>query len=284
MSAQSPVPVLTTAQRAAVKAETTWGTPVTPDALLTSVSVTPKPTITTEKFTAMGYRLPFLQSLSEQAGQHSYDGKASYEDLPKFLQTISPASSATGEVVSYTMAAGFKIWPGTVVNSVSLKGDRNAVNLSGTLLSKWFSGDDNVTAGLIPGATDPTPIQQHECSISLGGATLSRWFTWSLDINNLVNLFRFGGQTTPGVATLPDVDASFSVEFEANSTNRAFMDDLSADLAVVLTMTDGGSNTITVTGAGRIGEIMDLKDNEGVYGYGLKITLMGNSGDGIVVA
>jgi hypothetical protein len=279
MSNQNPVPVLTSSIKAQLGVETTWGTAVVQTIALGSVSVSPKPKISTEKFIALGYRLPFVQALSEKMAEHGFEGMATYTELGYFLKTL--ASQASGTVDAYTLAAGGKTWPGAAVSALSLKGDNKVVNVSGTILSKWFN-ETAPTAGLTPPAQDV--IDQSEVVLSLRGSTLTRWFNWGLDLANIVDLFRFGGATEPGAVTAPALDASFSVEFEKNATNEALLASLEDVLAfeIACTKTDP-AHTFSITGKAQIADIIEFKDNGGIYGYGLKLNVMADGADGITV-
>lgn len=278
---QNPVPVLTALQASQLGVEATWGTAVPQTIRLGSMSITPRPRISTAKFTARGYRLPTAIALSEKMAEHAIEGFATYTELGYILKTL--ASTGSASVEAYTLAAGGKTWPGAVVNSVSLKGDKESVQLSGSMLSKWFNATPPTT-----GLTAPAQsvIEQSEVTIEVGttlGTDITRWFRWGLDISDIVGFARFGGQLEPGAVTNPEsCQIRFSLEMEKNATNEAFLANLTDTLLWKIEAIKGLESCV-ITGQGRLSEITDFKDEDGIYGYGLVIDTMDNAGAGIDV-
>lgn len=281
---QNPVPVLTTLQKGQLGIETTWGTAVAQTIKLCSVSLNPKPKISVESFTALGYRLPTAIALSEKSAEIGFDGIATYEEIGYFIKSLGSAGSVTLD--SFTAAAGSKTYPGAAVSAYSLKGDNKSVKISGSMLAKWFNATVP-TAGLSDVAQ--TPIDQGEVVIGLGtsaATALSRIFNWELNVSDIVGLARFAGNIEPGAATSPPVKATVSVEFEANATNLAFL----ANAAVgdvmmwqIACTKVSPAHLFQIAGKGKITEIIDYKDNEGVYGYGVKLDVISDGADGITV-
>ncbi len=281
---QSPVPVLTTAVKGRMKAESVWGTAVTPSAsneTLGSVSLTPRPRLTKKEWVARGYRLATAKALSEKASEIGFDGAASYTEIANFVKSI--ASGGSTNVDSYTVAAGGLLWPGAVVNSWSLKGNNESVDLSGSMLAKWYSGTDSASAD----APAQVVIEQSEIVLKIAGATITRWFNWSVDASDIINMVRFGGQLEPGAVTNPEtLKIGFAVDFEANATNMALINSAIANTLVewqLIATKTSPAKTFSIVGKGTIDEINEFSDNEGVYGFGVKIGTMADGANALTV-
>jgi hypothetical protein len=273
-------PTTTQFQKCQLFTETTWGTPVTTSPyLLSATTLTPTVKTASQAFTPLGVTLPTFVSYGQKYTEIKFEGDATYTEIGKFVGSVKSDGAST--LAPYTVEAGGLQIPGCAVTGWTLKGDTNSIKLSGTMMGKY----PNVAAATSGGSQlAQTPMLADQVAITFGGTTVTGIFDWELSVDKLWDLVYFVGDNAPGGMVQRAAEASFNISFESNATNLAYLEDMETTTAIVVTITDGATNTKTFTFDAKLDEPQAFKDNQGVYGYGLKCHILNKATAAIAVA
>lgn len=244
--------------------EATYGTAVAATIKLQSVSIVPSLKRQFSKFKAKGQLLPSVGLPGTKHAEHSFDGMATFEEVGYFVSDV--VSDAQTTPTTYTIEHGGMVFPGAIVSAWKLDGTQDAINLSGTILSKDKNGTSTHTT---LSGVDQSPIPGIGTVITIGGTTMTRWFDWSVDVSDIWKLVFAGGLEGPvNICQGDNMTANFSCTLEADTAGMAVLD-LTGRQAVTIVATSG-TKSLTLAFDVIFEEPESFKDNDGVYAIGVK--------------
>ncbi len=272
--------VETAFQKGQLGIEVAYGTGVAATIALGSVTLTPQIRKTTNKFTPNGVLLPTVLGTGRQYTEISFEGQATYEEVGYFLKDVvsdAQIDPLTLQMV-YTVEAGGLQIPGSIVSAVTLRGNRDEVALSGTMLGKAPTVQAPTAALAIP---TQTPIDPAGVVITVDGSVLSKAFEWELAINDM-----WGGATFIGSATFASIlqkaiDASFRVKVESDASGLALLSEESVVACSIVCTT--GAKVLTIEFDAKVGEPGPFSDEEGIYAIEHNLTVMNKATSAISV-
>jgi hypothetical protein len=263
-------------QKGQLGVESTWGVAVPATIALGSIMLTPSIKRTENKFTPRGILLPAIQSIGREHTEISIEGQASFEDLVYFLKDV--VSDAQADPLSYTVEAGGLQVPGAVVTSITLKGNRDVIDVTGSMLGKK-GVVQTPTAGLV--VPTQTPILASPVVITIGGVQLAKCFEWEIAISDM-----WGGETYIGDSTLAAImqksmTATCRLKCEADETNLAFLSE--TEVQTIAISSANGSQSMAITFDAKFGEPGTFSDEGGIFSIDLNATIMNKATKAIAV-
>jgi len=257
-------------------AETTWGTAVTPTIEISSVTLNPAIKRATNKFTARGNLLPTVRTLGREWTEIGFEGMATYQELGYFVGSIDGDTQI--DPTSRTVQAGGLRMTGCVVTGFTLKGNRDEVTLSGSMIGK--KGAVTSPASLSPIAQEP--LTAANAVITVNSVTLDKVFEWELAVSDLWGAAFFVGDSEPANVLQKAISASFKLKAEWDSQSQTILGYGNATEAVTVTITDG-SKSVAISFDAAFGEPEQFSDEDGVYAIGLNADVMNDTTTAITI-
>lgn len=239
------IPIAETSIIAQIGDESAYGTEVDATYRMMSVKFDEQAKMESEAFRASGAKVPTLVLRGIQNATLPFSGKATYEELPKFLKSIS--RDAATDIPSSTVEIGNSVsantYAGCVVNSFTLTATASSVDISGEMFAA--SRNTNTLKSGVTGVT-PTPIDVDHVSIKLNNTAVTDWFELNLNMSDLWVGCQYGGTKVYGGANEGEVNIEFTIKLEATASNRALaLNDSSVVTPVEITLTNG-TKTIVI--------------------------------------
>jgi hypothetical protein len=249
--------------------ETVYGTAVDATVGLGAVTITPAIKRTTNKFSALGILLPAVQSIGREHTEISFEGKATYQDLPYFVYDVvsdSQIDPITLQRVYTVESAGLQI-PGAIITGWTLHGNRDEITLSGSMIGKKAV----VHASSAPAVAAQTAISASEIAISVGGA-VANLFEWDLSVSDMWGGATYIGDSEFATIMQKQITGAFKFKVEADTTGLAFLS-VGTLVACTITATEG-AHSLTITFNAMVGEPGSFSDEEGIYAIEHNLTVM----------
>jgi hypothetical protein len=247
--------------------QTEYATPVAATIALGSVSLNPQIKRFTKKFTPKGRLLPTVLKRGVKYTEIGFDGEGTYEDIGYFLKDV--VSDAQATPVIYTAEAGGLQIGGAIVSAITLKGNKDDVTVSGTML-----GREGTVAAPTGGLTIPeqTPILATGVVITIDSAEMTKVFDWELSLADIWGAVAFVGDTTFVNALQKQINATFKVKVESDSDGLGLLstDDVVACSIVATT----GAKVLTIAFDAKVGEPGPFSDEDGIYAIEHNLTIM----------
>lgn len=226
--------------------ESTPGTAVPANKLLPSLMLTSGIDGSFVEVRSNGYKYSVDQVIGKEWSTSKISGAPTYDELTYLLSsvlvkvspvtsdtsartwTMTPSSSAEDTVATYTVEQGSSVrankYPYGIVSEFSLKGDREKIEVGGTMIGKLFQ--DGITLTGSPTAVAQVPIFPKEVSIyldttsaGLGTTKQTRVLAWEVNVRN-----RFAplwvvdaAQTSWVVPVEMPIDATVKLTMEADA-------------------------------------------------------------------
>lgn len=263
-------------QKSQLGVESTWGTGVAATIALGSVTINPSWKKDSRNFASRGYLLPTVFVRGKEHTELSFEGESTFAEIGYFVKDV--VSDAQAAPTAYTVEAGGLQVAGCVVTGWTLKGTRDAIALSGSMIGKAASVAAP-TGALTPAAQVPLPATG--VVIKFANTTLTKWFEWEVSVSDMWGGAAFGGDTTFQNVLQKAINGTFKLKWEANSTNMAFMDDTDTK-TVTITITSG-AKSVTLVFDIQVGEPSSYSDEEGIYAIELNGQIMNKATKAISV-
>lgn len=254
-------------QKGQLGIEANWGVAVPATVALGSLMLTPSIKRTENKFTPRGILLPGIQSIGREHTEIAIEGQASFEDLAYFLKDV--VSDAQTDPLSYTVEAGGLQIPGAVVTGITLRGNRDVIDVTGLMIGKKGTVAAP-TGGLV--APTQTPILAPPVVITIGGVRLAKCFEWELAISDLWGGETYIGDSTLAVIMQKTITATCRFKCEADETNLALLEE--TDTQAITISSENGAKKLTIAFDAKFGEPGTFSDEGGIYAIDLNATIM----------
>lgn len=265
-------------------AETTWGTAVAAATVqFGALEFNPGISIASKVISPRGVLLPTAIAQNEESVEISFDSdNATYQDMHVVLDAMASGPDLVSDVLasdipSFSVTAGGITVEGAVVTDWAIKGDPSGVKFSGKMIGEaWANGEQTHVA--VTQLTASPVLNQH-VTISVGGITVCSssvglTYDWGLSVAGLWGGNRACGSKNLSTVTQRKIEALFNISVEKNATTMPLLTtNPYATKAVVITLTDG-TNTIAFSFDVQLDTPEEFKDNDGVYGFGLKYKVL----------
>lgn len=226
--------------------ETTEGTAVAANKSLPSLMFDVQPEGNVEEIRASGTKFPTIHAPGRDWTTAKISGQPTYDEIVYLLSSIletatittvdtsgrswafTPSSTAPDTVKSFTIEQGSSVrahkFAGGLVTELTLKGDKDKVELSGSVLGRAFT--DGITLTTTPTAIAQIPILAKEFDIwlddtsgGLGTTKFTRILSWELSLKNRFGpLFAVNTADTSYAASVElPVTGEFKFRAEADS-------------------------------------------------------------------
>jgi hypothetical protein len=288
--------------------ESTPGTAVAADRLLPSVRLSAGVEASHTEVMPSGYKLPTSQVLGKEWTAADISAPSiGYDELPYLLLSLlsyaapvqqssttaykwtqALATAAEDTIKTLTVEQGSSVrahkFAYGVVTDITLRGDRDKVELSGTMIGQRLS--DGITLTSSPTVIAQVPILAKDVSIyaddtaaGLGGTKLTRVLSWELSLKNKFSpLWVVDAANTSWVAAVENaVQGDLKLKLEADSTGNAFIGTTMRGNATKFFRIQATSSTLAGTAipyslaldvAGQVkGPPGKFEDADGVYAY-----------------
>ena len=271
------VPTAAFVQRAQLGVESEWGAVVTTTIALSAIKVNHAIKLDSEAFKGAGAKFPSLIVRGSETGNHTFEGKATYEEAYQFLATIAQGA-ASAVTKKYTLEVGVPggqcvRYGGTVVTAWTLKGNDKSVDLSGSMVSKsWVAA----TMAALGSPVIQTPIENAHIVLTVGSTVASankNVLDWELAVSNLWALAAVVGSRNPQGINEGDIDGTFSVTVEANSTNIGLITTPRTTQALSIAATSGAMS-LTILANVQLQDVEQFSAAGQVYAVKLKYKLV----------
>lgn len=286
-----------------VGVETTPGTTVAANKKLPSLSMGASIKANVDKFMPLGSKFPTIHAQGKEWVEAPISGAATYSELPyllasllsyaapvqqgattAYLWTHAPSSTAPDTVKTYTVERGSSVRADKfgygIVSGLKLAGDRDKIDLSGTMLGQTIT--DGITLTASPTAIEQVPILPKEVSIfldttsgGLGTTKLTRALKWEFELKDKIGPAWF-------------VDAAQGswvahVERPVGATFKAMVEADAVGMGLLARLRDGASSYVrlkatsallagtafpyelTIDMALQVADVSDFSDEDGVY-------------------
>ncbi|MEN6583056.1 MAG: hypothetical protein ABFD54_11450 [Armatimonadota bacterium] len=277
--------VETAFQKGQLGVETAYGTAVAATIALGSVTLTPSLKKTVNKFTPRGVLLPTVQTTGVESTEVGFDGIATYEDIAYFVKAIKSDAQVdplTGQLI-YTVEAGGLQIPGCIVTGWTLKGNRDEVTLSGTMLGK--KGIIAAPTAALTPATQ-TPISAAGVAIKINSVTYTKIFEWELALSELWGGVTFVGSSQFANVLQKAITGTFKIKTENDSgtapSAQALLE-LGSTVPVEIKATTG-AKVLTIGFDAQVGEPGSFSDEEGVYAIEHNFNIMNKATTAVSVS
>ena len=250
--------------------ESAWGNAVDSTIPLGSVTLTPSIKRVTNVFTARGILLPAVMSIGREHTEVAFDGKATYQEMGYFIEDVV-SDAANPAVTSYSVEAGGLQIPGCVVTGWTLKGNRDEVTLSGSMLGQVHAVHAATPLGA-PG--EQIPVSAAAVLLSVDGA-VNHAFEWELAVSDMWGGAAFIGDTTFHTMMQKTIGATFKFKVEAAAAGLAYLTTTPGEQVAcsISTSADNGCSMEFLFNA-IVGEPDTFSDEDGVYIIGHNLTVM----------
>ena len=227
--------------------ETTEGTAVAANRQLPSIMFDMQIEGNVEEIRAAGTKYPTIHAPGRDWTTAKLSGQPTYDELvylmssllnyqapvqqgatTAYLWSYAPSSTTPDTVKSYTIEQGSSVraqkFAGGLVNELTLKGDKDKVELSGSMLGRTFT--DSITLTASPTSVPQIPILSKELDIwlddtsgGLGTTKFTRILSWELSLKNRFGpLFAVDSSVTSYAASVElPVTGEFKFMAEADS-------------------------------------------------------------------
>lgn len=272
--------VETAFQKGQLGIETDYGIAVPATIALGSVTLTPAMKRTVNKFTPRGRLLPTVQTTGREYTEIGFEGQATYEELGYFVKSVvsdDQIDPLTHEMVYTVEAGGLKI-PGSIVSAWTLKGTRDEVTISGSMLGKKWTVAEPTVDIAIP---DQTPVTAASAVITIDGTRLDKVFDWEIALSDI-----WGGATFIGSSTFANIlqkaiTATMKVKVESDAAGLALLE-VGDQVPVSIGCSDG-ARSVAISAVAKVGEPGTFSDEEGVYAIEHNLNLMNDDTEAISV-
>lgn len=226
--------------------ETTPGTSVPAGKLLPSLQLTTGVDGSFTEVRASGFKYSTDQVIGKEWSTSKISGMPTYDELIYLLSSVlvkvapsttdtsartwamTPSSSAEDVVATYTVEQGSALlaqkYPYGIVSEFTMKGDRDKIEVGGTMLGQLFNNGITLTA--TPTAVPQVPIFPKEVNLfldattgGLGTTRLARVLAWEINVRNrFAPLWVVDSTKTSWVATVETpIDAKVKLTMEADA-------------------------------------------------------------------
>lgn len=293
----------TVTQVCQIGVESTEGTAVAANRFLPGVSIEMSPNLNIDKFRPAGNKYSTIHALGKEWSGGTITGKPTYDEIMYLLDgvlaygaptqissttayksTHAPSSTAEDTVKSFTIENGSAVrahkTPGCRIVELSLKGDRDKIDLGGSVIGRAIT--DGITLTSSPTAIDQIPILPKEVDIyldttsaGLGTTKLLRVFSWEWNIAGRFGPFwpvNSANASFGGLVEMP-VEGTVKLGVEADAAGMALLTAARAGTTNFLRIAaTGGQNagtatpySLTLDQAVQVAAVSDLKDQDGIY-------------------
>ena len=306
----------TVTQTIQIGVETTPGTAVAANKSLPSLTIDGAVKANIDKYRPTGNKWTTITALGKEWVEAKVSGEPTYSELQyllssllayaapvqqgattAYLWTHAPASTTEDTVKTFTVERGSAVradkFAYGLMNALSLSGDRDNIELSGTMLGQALSDGITLTAG--PTALEQIPLLPKEFDVwldttsgGLGTTKLTRLLKWGVDIKN-----RFGplwvvnsanASWVTHVETPPDGQVKLMVEADATG------------MGILTPLRDGTTRFVRIKGASaqlagtaipysltmdfalKVSDISEFSDEDGVYAVEYTFDIVHDSG------
>lgn len=295
----------TVTQVTQIGVETTPGTAVAATKRLSGVGIGLNPNVTTRAHRPEGYKYPTVQSLGKDYAEGPVSGTPTYDELVYLLSMIlGPAVVTTPDVGGAPTGRKWTFTPSTtaedasktvtlekgsavrahrsahaILREIGLNGNREEVNLTGSLLARAIEDGITLTAGatelpLVPIDPDDVSVYLDTTSAGLGTTKLLRNLAWSWTLGDKVNgLWVVDAAQQSFVTTIEGVpNMRAGLTCEADAQGMALLGNLRNGDTRFLRIeangrTIGGAITyqLRLDMCVKIGEVANFTDEDNVY-------------------
>lgn len=294
----------TVTQVVQVGAETTEGTAVAASKKLPSLSIAPQVKTDIQSFSSQGNKFPTIHAQGKEWSMASIAAQPTYSELQYLFSSLlaysapvvqaattaykwthAPSGTSEDTIKSLTVERGSSLQaekiPGVICTDLTLTGDRDKIDVSGSGMGRLMSTGIALTAA--PTSLEQIPILPKEVSVFLdtaaggiGGTKLSRVLSWSVQIGNRRGpLWSVDATQTSYVATVElPVSAQVKLLVEADSTGMGLFSTMrDGTFRYVRIAAVSGQNAGTAIpyslnmdfALQMAGEPSEFKDQDGVY-------------------
>lgn len=259
--------------------EAVWGTKQAATIRLSSVEITDRPVLSPKKFKAAGAKGASVITRGPAGGEIGFTGPATVEELRHFIDSVPLDAATTLANKGLTIEKGQSgagnamIYTGGLVTAWTLRNSPEEIMISGNIQAAGYE-IGALTAGLT--ASDMTPIENGDTTISIGGA-VTNCLEWELAMSNLWALAHFVGSNEAEGANEGDIEGLFTATLEATAANKALIDDRTSK---ALEISLGPAGKVYVIKANL--EIFDVQEFSAageVYALGLTYQVMNTAVD-----
>lgn len=283
--------------------ESTHGTSVAANRLLTSFDVMPTPDINIDFYRPQGNKFPTVGVAGKDFTTARITGKPTYSELiyplssllgaatitgpngdGAYTHTYNPAATAADAFTSYTIERGSAVqaekFTYGMFSQFGLSFDRDRADLSGAMIGRAQTTGITLTA--TPTAIPLIPISPKEFSVyadttsgALGGTRLGRVLrgNFQFGAGKYLPLWTVDSSQTSFVEVVESTPAAtFSVLVEADAAGMAFLANVRAGdtrfvriQAVGPVIAGASSYTFTINMAAKFGRPSEYRDENGVY-------------------
>jgi hypothetical protein len=232
--------------------ETTPGTAVAANKLLPSLMLTTGIDGTFTEVRSSGYKYPADEVIGKEWATSKISGAPTYDELTYLLAsvlmrptpatvettgrawTFAPSSSSEDTVATYTVEQGSAVRAGKyaygIVTELSLKGDREKVEVSGSMMGTLYT--DGITLTAAPTAVPLVPMFPKEFDVfidpdsgDLGTTKMTRVLAWEVNIRNRFGpLWVVDSSKTSWLAHIEQpIDASVKLTMEADAQGMGLL-------------------------------------------------------------
>lgn len=302
----------TVTQVCQIGVESTEGTAVAANRYLPSLTMELAPSLNIDAFRPTGNKFPTIHALGKEWSTVKIAGKPTYDEImylfdsllaysapvqegatTAYKTTNSPSSTDEDTVKSFTIENGSSVRArkaaGARVTELSLKGDRDKLDLTGGGLARAFT--DGITLTSTPTAVPQIPILPSDVSIyldgvhtDLGTTKLTREFGWEWNIASRFGAFwpvdaalaSFGG-----LVELP-VGGTVKLTVMGDSNGMGFLGHARTGVTKFLrieAVSDALAGTakpykLTLDQAVQVADVGELKDEDGIYAYEVTLDMV----------
>lgn len=290
-------------QKAQLGIETSLGTGGTVNKQLVSIGIKAAPKVLTSPFTPQGSLLPTIVPIGKDYTEASYECSPIYEEIGLIFASLF-AKEATGiceidgtapntpdtykfEVGDGTNCEGFA---GAVFNSLSLKWNREKLDVSGDILGQLMD-TATWTADADPPASI-TPMLPSQVTIKMGnteaGVTkLNRCFSANFDISGRWKDLWVLDAAQPSYVALVEtpLKANIKLMMEADAEGKAFLASVRGNnpTKVIDFEAVSGTKSFHLVAATKVEGIDEFGDNDGVYAIGVNLAVVYDASLGLAM-
>ena len=232
--------------------ETVPGTAVAAGKLLPSLMLTTGIDGTFTEVRSSGYKYPADEVIGKEWSTSKISGQPTYDEMAYLLSsvlmkptpatvettgkawTFAPSSTAEDTIATFTVEQGSAVRAGKyaygIVTELSLKGDREKVEVSGSMMGQLYS--DGITMTAAPTAVPLVPMFPKEfdvyidaTSAGLGTTKMTRVLAWEVNIRNRFGpLWVVDSSKTSWLGHIEQpIDASVKLTMEADAQGMGLL-------------------------------------------------------------
>jgi hypothetical protein len=286
-------------QQCQIGLESTAGTAVAATVNLQSISITPKPAMSVQKFRPQGKLFPTVVALGKDYTTASISGTPCFEEIGHIFASVLAKGTATEGVTPYTIdsdapndpqtytvefgpagGAGEKFAYG-IITGLGLKWTREAFELSGDMIGRAMADMATITT---VAAADVTPILPGNFDFYLsdgvaGTTKLTRCFSVDVNISGRWQAIWPADSSTTGFPAIVEAipEGSIKMLLEADTQGKTPLATIRAGNATkyfIMHAEVTGGYELDIEMAVKVGEPEEFKDEGGVYAIGHNLVLV----------